>query len=310
MGYSRASASDWSSYHSTHTAGRSYDNITTAKSHRDVKNEFLPKNITVRESRDSTANPASTPIIMALDCTGSMNSVLEAAIKGFGDLFVELYDRRPVSDPHVLGMMFDDIAIGADPALQATQFECDIKLADQFRALYATRNGGANNSESYHLPLYFAATKTSCDAFSKRGRKGYLFTVGDEEVPEPLTPAQIRTVFGPDEAVQSSLSYEDLLRMVEPNWHVFHIMVEEGSHFRGAGRRVVDAWTKVLGQRAIPLAKIGDLTSVVLATIEVTEGRDRDDVVKSFSGSTALTVAKATASLSKAGDGGSGVVRL
>lgn len=309
MGTIRSSASDWSSYASTHTKGRSYDTITTAKSSADVKAEYLPTNISVRESRDSEANPQSTPIILALDCTGSMASVLEAAIKGFGNLFVELYRRRPVSDPHILGMMFDDVAVGAHPALQATQFECDIKLADQFRALFATRFGGGNESESYHLPLYFAATKTSCDAFIKRGKKGYLFTVGDECVPDPLTPAQVKAVFGNDEAVSAPLSYEDLLRMVEPNWHVFHLMVEEGSFFRTGSARATRSWTNVLGQRAIPLAKIEDLTSVVIATIEVTEGRDRDDVVGSFSGSTAVTVAKATAGLTTSG-GSAGVVRL
>lgn len=309
MGFSRSSASDWGSYASANTKGKSYEHMTTAKSHADVKKDFLPSSITVRESRDSDINPESTPIILALDATGSMNAVLAAAIDGLGNLFVELYGRRPVTDPHVLGMMFDDIAIGCNPALQATQFESDIKIADQFRSLFATKNGGGNDSESYHLPLYFAATKTSCDAFIKRGRKGYIFTIGDEQVPPPLTPDHIRTVFGKDESVQSPLSYEDLLRMCEPNWHVFHIMVEEGSHMRHHATQVVDGWTKVLGQRAIPLAKIGDLTSVILATIEVVEGRDRDDVVKSFSGSTALTVAKATAGLTKAADAG-GVVRL
>lgn len=309
MGFSRSTAGDWGAYASVNTRGKSYDDMTMAKSRADVKKDFLPSSIKIRESRDSDANPESTPIILALDETGSMGAVLAAAIDGLGNLFTELYTRRPVTDPHVLGMMFDDVAAGCSPALQATQFEADIKIADQFRSLYAVRGGGANDSESYHLPLYFAATKTSCDAFIKRGRKGYLFTIGDEQVPEPLTPDHIRTVFGPDESVQSPLSYEDLLRMCEPNWHVFHIMVEEGSHFRHAGKRVLETWTSVLGQRAIPLAKIGDLTSVILATIEVTEGRDRDDVVKSFSGSTALTVAKATAGLTKAPDA-SGVVRL
>ena len=34
--------------------------------------------------------------------------------------------------------------------------------------------------ESYELALYFAAYKTSCDAWEKRQKKGYLFTLGDE----------------------------------------------------------------------------------------------------------------------------------
>lgn len=302
MGFARSSADDWRSYAATHTAGRSYSDFTTARHRSDVKPEFLPKNFTVRESRDSEANPNSTPIIIALDCTGSMSLILEAAIKGIGDLFVELYDRRPVTDPAVMGMMFDDIAVGIDPALQVTQFESDIRIADQFRALFATGYGGGNNSESYHLPLYLAAVKTSCDAFIKRGRKGYLFTVGDEMPPPPLTPDQIRAVFGDKEVVQGDLSYYDLLQMCSPNWDVFHVIVEQGDFAKRDTDRVIKAWSQM--QRAIPLKEIGDLTSVILATIQVNEGHDRDAVVKSFSGSTAVTVAHATRDLYKAAGGG------
>ena len=33
--------------------------------------------------------------------------------------------------------------------------------------------------------------KTSIDCFEKRGKKGYLFTIGDEQLPPTLTKAQI-----------------------------------------------------------------------------------------------------------------------
>ena len=66
--------------------------------------------------------------------------------------------------------------------LQVTQFEADIRLADQLRELWIEGGGGGNRGESYHLPWAFAAMRTSTDCFERRGRKGYLFTIGDEPI--------------------------------------------------------------------------------------------------------------------------------
>ena len=301
MGNSTFDPSAWSAYSSTVTGKTARSTFTNTTG---TKKAYNPINITVRESKDSPANPNSTPIIIALDQTGSMSNVIQAALEGCGTLFKEIYDRKPVSDPHVMFMFVGDVNSDRYP-LQATQFEADIILADQMRELHIEGNGGGNNSESYHLPFYFAATRTDCDAFAK-GRKGYIFVIGDEDVPPPLSPAQIKQVFGPDESVPESLSYETLLQMVQENWEVFHIRVMQG-HARGGDEA---GWKRVLNERAIPLDDITKLSEVIVATLEVLGGKDADTVASSFSGSTALTVRRAVTDLAAANNVAKGVVAL
>ena len=72
----------------------------------------------------------------------------------------------------------------------------NIRIADQLKMIWLEKGGGGNSHEGYHLPWYFAAQHTQIDCFEKRGRKGYLFTVGDEEPPEELLARHAKAIFG------------------------------------------------------------------------------------------------------------------
>ena len=64
--------------------------------------------------------------------------------------------------------------------LQVGQFESDNRMDDQLRTMFLEGGGGGQKSESYELATYFVARHTATDAWDKRGRKGYLFLIGDE----------------------------------------------------------------------------------------------------------------------------------
>jgi hypothetical protein len=231
--------------------------------------------------------------------------------RGIGVAFEEILKRLPVTDPHLMVMGVGDVRFDSAP-LQATQFEADIRIAAQLEEIYIEHGGGGNSWESYNLPWYFAAQKTSIDCFEKRGKKGYLFTVGDEQVPEDLTRADVKKALGLDLQTEK-LANRDLLTMVGRYYEVFHLMVEEGSHYRSYGDRVRRGWVELLGQRAIPLCDHTKLSEVIVSTIEVSEGRDKDSVAKSWDGDTSLVVARAVSNLN-AGllrpNSGGGVVRF
>jgi hypothetical protein len=106
----------------------------------------------------------------------------------------------------------------------------------------------------------------------KRGKRGYLFTVGDEEAPAPLTKAQIKQFIGDD--VEADLATRDLLELAQRSYDVFHVIIEEGSHARMHLNRVVDSWHGLLGQRVIRLADHKKLAETIVSAIEVAEGRD------------------------------------
>ncbi|ONG58147.1 hypothetical protein BKE38_03395 [Pseudoroseomonas deserti] len=291
MGHARWSPTDWASY-ARSSAGKSRAELFDA---RRIDPALDPKGVALREARDSAHNPNSTGIVIGLDVTGSMGMIADALARhGLGTLVEEVLARKPVPDPQVMVMGIGDAFCDQAP-LQVTQFEADIRIAQQLQALWLEHGGGGNDSESYQLPWYFAARHTAMDCFEKRGRKGYLFTVGDEMPPPVLLPEQIARITGDGE--ERPLSPEALLAEVEKKFHVFHLIVEEGSYARGNLDRVVPAWQRLLGQKALRLADHTKLAEVVVSAIQVTEGVDAGTVTGSWEGKTAAVVSRALGAL-------------
>jgi len=244
---------------------------------RTIVNKYDPKNITLRESRDSDVNPESTAIILGLDVTGSMGMIAEhIAKKGLGTLVESILDRMPVTDPHFMMMAIGDITCDSAP-LQVTQFEADIKISDQLAELYLEGGGGGNHYESYDLPWIFAARKTSIDCFEKRGKKGYLFTIGDELPPKTATAKKLSERVGIAE--QQDYSVNEYLAEAQEKYHVFHVIVEQGSYAQRHLKEVNEGWQELIGKRAITLTDYKFISEVITAVIEVNEGANPADVI-------------------------------
>jgi hypothetical protein len=290
MGSGRWDPTDWAT-HKSSTASRTRAEIFTSSS---LDKDLDPSTIKVRESVDSEKNPNSTPIIVGVDVTGSMGSLAETIIKhGLGVIMLEIYDRKPVSDPHVLCMAIGDAYMDRAP-LQVTQFEASIVLAEQVKKFWLEGGGGGNRGESYSLAWYFAAFKTKCDAITKRGRKGYLFTIGDEAPLDRITKDQIKRVFGDD--AEADMLTNELLSVLQQNWEVFHLIVKPVP-----SQEVQSTWAGLLGERAIFVSDQEKLAEVIVSTIQVIEGHDAAAVADSWSGDTSLVVRDAIGSLTKAG---------
>lgn len=264
---------------SASTAGKTTDEIYTSRS---LPKSLDPLGVKVRESRDSADNPNSTPLIVALDVTGSMGMLADViAREGLGTLFTGVLDRKPISDPHVMFMGVGDANCDRAP-LQVSQFEADNRVVEQLSQLYLEHGGGGNNFESYNLPWYFAAFHTAHDSIEKRGKRGYLFTVGDEEAPAALTVDQIKKFIGDD--IQAAMSPLDALESAQRLYDVYHIVIEEGSHARRHLDRVLSSWNELLGQKVIRLSDHKKLAETIVSVIEVAEGRDAASSAASWGG--------------------------
>lgn len=310
MGGTSYSSHDWDTYRST-TSTKSTSEIFKK---RGMSETLDPKNILARESRDSSVNPVTTPIVAGLDLTGSMGVLArQIATKGLGQIFEELLKRKPVDGPQFAFMGIGDVWCDSAP-LQVSQFESDTaSLVPQLESLFLEGGGGGNNFESYNLAWHFAATRIVHDSFTKRGKPGYLFTIGDEEVPRDLSEDQLAKVYGQGSAVSNA----ELLKLIAPQWNVFHIIVEQGSHMSYRRDETIASWKKLLGQRAIMLSDIESLSEVIVSTIEMCEGRDKDSVIKSWGGDTQLVVSKALGGFNRnelqvggTGSSSSGIVRF
>lgn len=285
MGAGRWSDSDWKSYSKKHIIDKSTYYIYTSKS---GSKDLDPKNIKIRESRDSKENPNSNAIIIGLDVTQSMDPVLDSVARtGLNTLVVELYNRKPVSDPHLMLMGVGDVECDNYP-LQVTQFEADIRIAEQLKKVFLERGGGGNSYESYILPWYFAAFHTSIDCFEKRGKKGYLFTVGDECPTPKISRNSIKAFLGVD--CEKDFTAEELLGIVSKKYEVYHLMVAEGLFFRSYRELVTKKWAKLLGQRALMLKDHKKLPEAIVSTIQVNEGVEKEIIIASWEDKTSSIV--------------------
>jgi hypothetical protein len=283
MGYVRNDADTWANY-STATASRTVRDYTTSS----LLPEFDPTKFKMRESRNSPLNPKATPIMLGLDCTGSMGMVVEAMRKALGGLMASIIERKPVSDPHVMALAVGDFTCDSAP-IQATQFEADsTTVATQVEKLWLEGGGGGNDFEGYLGPLYMAAMRTDTDAI-REGRKGYIFTVGDEEPQRVLRASEVKRFFG--DSIQRDLTAEELVSLAaRSGWQYYHLMVAEGSYMRGNAADVKREWSKLIGQHALLLTDHTRMAEVITSVLEVAGGKDKDAVAKSWSGKTSLVV--------------------
>lgn len=276
MGSGRFDAGAYRAYAAT-THGKTVDEVYSS---RTIHANLNPKGVQIRESRDSADNPNSTPVIVAIDVTGSMGIIADVlAREGLGTLFNEILDRKPITDPHLMFMAVGDANFDSAP-LQVSQFEADNRIVEQLTQIYVEKGGGGNTFENYNLPWYFAARHTEHDSIIKRGKRGYLFTVGDEEAPHALTKDQIKKFIGDN--LEREMSSSDMLAEAQRKYDVFHIVIEEGDY---ASRHMVPvrhSWTNLLGQHVVFLSDHKKLAETIVSIIEVAEGREASVVTSKF----------------------------
>lgn len=272
MGNARWDAQTWRS-HAQNASVKSQQQIFT---NRTLVDDLNPAKVKFRESVDSENNPQSTPIILASDVTGSMGYLAEQIIKeSLGKIMDSIYKHKPVTDPHICCMAVGDGFTDSAP-LQVTQFEASVDpLTKQVAQIFIEGNGGGNGGESYALAWWFAAFKVLSDCVRRRGRKGYIFTIGDECCHPNITVDQIRRILGVP--CEEDIPVDELLKIVEQHWHVYHLIVKPHSH-----QPVKETWKKLLNERAIMVSNVDKLAEIIITLISTNEGINANKVIDDF----------------------------
>lgn len=280
MGSARWSDSDWA-VHATAASAKTREQIYTARS---MDPALDPSKIKYRESVDSAVNPECTPIILASDVTGSMGAIAERMIKEWlGKIMGAIYEQKPITDPHIMCMAIGDATVDRAP-LQVTQFEAGVSpLVEQLAKVWIEAGGGANEGESYNLAWWFAAYKCRCDNLTKRGRKGFLFTIGDEAPLDVIQRDAVRSFMGV--GCQADIPTTGLLEVVRKGWHVFHLMVKPVDNQDVKGR-----WSALLGQHAISIPKLEHMAEGIVAIIAMIQGKEVEEAAKHYTGETKIVV--------------------
>lgn len=286
MGGGSWTSSNWDSYSST-IKGKTVDAIYSKK----VKDDFLPKNIIKRESRVSEEHPNPTSIIIGLDVTGSMNDVLDTVVKKLNVIVEKAYSENIITDPQIMFSAIGDHVVDDYP-LQVTQFESDIRIAEQLKELFFEKGGGGNNFESYPLIWHFANKYTEIDSL-KKNKKGFIFTIGDDGCPDKLNKEFINRYF--KDSVGEDISVKHMLNEVAEKYEVFHIYLTEDED----KARYRDSFD-MLGERLIILnrSSVDKIPEIIISTLQLLGGKNLQEVTEQWGGDTSLVVHKSLKDLS------------
>lgn len=195
---------------------------------RSLAAELNPKNV-MRECVDTAEHSATVPVILALDVTGSMGRAAVAVAKQLNIVMTKLYTQ--VKDVEFMIMGIGDLAYDHAP-IQASQFESDIRIAEQLDKVYFENGGGGNGYESYSAAWYFGLNHTRLDCWN-RGKKGIIITMGDE----PLNPYLPRTTLADatGDGIEANIETNQLYADAVKKFDIYHLNVEHGTSSRFHG---------------------------------------------------------------------------
>jgi len=249
----------------------------TVRSHQDIFksrtiNEALNPYKVTRECCDSEEHPNTIPVILALDVTGSMGDSAKEVATKLNIIMTELYSK--VKDVEFCIMGIGDFSYD-DAPLQVSQFESDIRIAEQMDKIWFESGGGGNNFESYSAAWYFGARHCKLDCWN-RGKKGIIITLGDEDLNPYIPYNRLTRVTG--DSLQGDIETKDLYKEAAEKFDIYHIYVDH----HGYQYANMDTWTDVLPKQHVMSCKIEDIPQAIsdIVTSAVTEAESFIEVPK------------------------------
>jgi hypothetical protein len=233
---------------------------------RSVHPDLDPFDVGRRESRDSDEHPRSLAIAVLFDVTGSMGAVPRALQKKLPRLLGLLKDNRYVTDPQLMFGAIGDATCDRAP-LQVGQFESDNRMDGDLERILLEGGGGGQKTESYELAMYFMARHTSTDCFEKRGKRGYLFIIGDEMPYPRVKPREVDAWIGDE--IPQPVAVRNLIAQLTRRWDTYYIL-PAGASYAGDGQ-VLGTWRGLLGQNVIELADLDAVCETIALTVGLGE---------------------------------------
>ncbi len=241
----------------------------------------------IRESRVSLAHPTALPIAVIFDVTGSMGNVPRVLQTKLGALMRVLLEKGYAAHPQILFGGVGDAYCDRVP-LQIGQFEAGLELDDELGKIFLEGGGGGQVHESYELALYFMARHTALDCLEQHGRKGYLFTIGDEKPYPVVRASHVRTHIG--DQLGRDLATAQIITELQQRFDYFHIIPTNTAH--GGSPEVQACWRGLLGERVLLL----DDEAAVCETLALSVGLGEGTVVSLEHGAADLVEAGAQSS--------------
>ncbi len=261
-----------------------------------VHDDLNPFGVTARESRDTDEHPESLALAVLFDVTGSMGNVPRTLQSKLPGLLGLLMRKGYVEHPQILFGAVGDATCDRAP-LQIGQFESDNRMDDDLGRILLEGGGGGQMRESYELAMYFMARHTEMDCLAKRGRRGYLFMIGDELAYPTVKAREIRKIIGDE--VAEDIDLPVIIEELKRRYDVYFIIPEGAYH--SADSRLTEFWRAHLGQNIIHLDDLDAVCETIALTVGLAEDAiDLDEGLghlREFGSDAAPSVSRALAPL-------------
>lgn len=222
-----------------------------------MNDKLNPYNV-VRECCDSEEHPNTIPVILALDVTGSMGSASIEVASELGNIMKELYKTN--KDVEFMIMGIGDFYYDKSP-LQVSQFESDIRIAEQLDLLYHEHGGGSNDFESYTAAWAFGLYNCNLDCW-KRGKKG-IITMGDETINPYIDCGEWKSHVGePPQDENGLILTGSLYNKVKDKYNLFHINVAHGYR-----NRSTKEWEATIGKNHVITCEVSNIAQEIVGII-------------------------------------------
>src|SRR5207249_1997861 len=172
-----------------------------------------------------------------LDVTGSMGRVVRGIHQDLPQLHELILGHQYIPHPQILFAAVGDATCDRVP-LQVGQFESDNRMDQHLENMILEGGGGGQKTESYELALYIAARHTAIDCWEKRGRKGYLFIIGDETAYPVVKHQEVKRLTG--ENLSEDISLDQIIAEARQRYHVYFVIPGGASY--GADPQIVRFW--------------------------------------------------------------------
>lgn len=213
----------------------------------------------MRECCDSEEHPNTRPVILALDVTGSMGGAAVEVAKKLNVVMTGLYEK--VADVEFLVMGIGDLAYD-DAPIQASQFESDIRIAEQLDKIYFEGGGGENSYESYTAAWYFGVRHTKLDCWN-RGKKGIIITMGDEPLNPYLPKNSLSNATGDN--LQGDVETKDLYEEASRKFDIYHLAVNDSqTSFRYYESEIKESFGRLLDKNHLRTVSMDNIANAIV----------------------------------------------
>lgn len=221
-------------------AKRAYVDPTVKLDTREYVERYEPNNGLVNPHKKELVSKSKNPIIVGIDCTGSMS-----------EWPAEIFDRLPLF-AQTLAKYREDVEISFSVIgdaysdqypLQIAQFAKGVELDELLNAFYPEGGGGGQTCETYELWAYFMLNHVK----TPNAEKPFMIIMGDEDYYKKVNKDQIQHYIG--DKITEDVDAEHVWDKLAEKFNIFLLRKEYFSE--ESDQRILESWRKVLGRQKV-----------------------------------------------------------